>query len=144
MGGPHFRAGVVAVVQDQFGNVMAFERREPRGAWQLPQGGIHAGELPEDAAWRELKEETALGRKQVNLVGEYPDWTVYQWPSRTKYAGRIGQAHRWFFFQVRNDAVVPQPDGKEFVAWKWMTPTELIDQLVDFRRGPYRQVFGTR
>ena len=41
-----FRAGVVAVVTDASGQVMAFERGDLPGAWQLPQGGIDVGETP--------------------------------------------------------------------------------------------------
>ena len=58
MAKPHFRAGVVAVVRRSDGQVMAFERADAPGAWQLPQGGIESGETPEQAAWRELREET--------------------------------------------------------------------------------------
>ena len=61
MAGPHFRAGVVAVVRRDDGLVMAFERADLPGQWQLPQGGLEAGESPVEAAWRELAEETGLG-----------------------------------------------------------------------------------
>src|SRR5687767_13981343 len=58
MAGHHFRAGVVAVVRRADGRVLAFERADLPGQWQLPQGGLDRGESPEQAAWRELEEET--------------------------------------------------------------------------------------
>lgn len=136
----HFRANVVTVVVDGNGHVMAFERSDVRDQWQLPQGGIQQGETPLEAAWRELEEETGLDGTQVSLVGEYPEWTVYEWPAGVRKNGRMGQVQRWFTFQVRSDDVTPEPDGVEFVDWKWCEPSWLIDQVVEFRRPSYRRV----
>ena len=61
MGCMHFRANVVAIVTDAKGRVMAFERSDVPGAWQLPQGGIDGGETPVEAAWRELGRGDRLG-----------------------------------------------------------------------------------
>ena len=139
----HFRAGVVAVVSDSTGRVMAFERGDIPGQWQLPQGGIDVGEEPLAAAWRELQEETGLGPDEVDLVGEFDDWTVYEWPRPVRQSGkRLGQAQRWFTFRVRDDGIEPTPDQDEFVAWQWVEPSWLIDQIVDFRRDVYRRVLG--
>ena len=142
MAKPHFRAGVVAVVRRSDGHVMAFERADAAGAWQLPQGGIESGETPEQAVWRELWEETGLTRRDVRLVEQRPAWTIYEWPVDMRSSDRIGQAHRWFVFEPVDDDITPRPDGSEFTAWRWMLPTELIDCVVEFRRGPYAQVLG--
>ena len=149
MAKPTFRAGVIIVVRRQDGQVLAFERGDHRGAWQLPQGGIDDGELPRHAAWRELAEETGLGPRHVRLIDEHPHWTVYEWPPEvaaqkrpTKVAGRLGQAHKWFVFEALHDDVAPVPDGDEFVAWKWTTPPDLIAEVAEFRRPGYEQVLG--
>lgn len=128
------------MVRRSDGQVLAFERGDVAGSWQLPQGGIDAGEEPTDAAWRELGEETGLGPAQVRLAGEHPEWTVYQYPDGLRRPGRLGQAQRWFFFAARHDDIEPIPDGHEFVAWRWMDPTDLVDEVVDFRRSSYRRV----
>ena len=143
MAKPHFRAGVVAVVRRSDGQVLAFERADAPGAWQLPQGGIESGETPEQAAWRELREETGLSRRDVRLVDQPPAWTIYEWPLDMRQSERIGQAHRWFFFEPLDGDVVPSPDGSEFSAWRWMSATDLIDCVVEFRTGPYVQVLGS-
>lgn len=149
MAKPSFRAGVIIVVRRPDGAVLAFERADTPGAWQLPQGGIDEGESARHAAWRELHEETGLGPADVRLVEEHPNWTVYEWPpdvarrkAASKSADRLGQAHKWFFFEPVGDDVVPQPDGVEFVAWKWTSPRELIDDVVEFRRPGYAQVLA--
>lgn len=142
MSGPSFRAGVVVVVRRSDGQVLAFERADVAGSWQLPQGGIDEGETPLDAAWRELGEETGLGPDDVRLAGEHPEWTVYAFPEHVRRPGRLGQAHRWFFFDVTDDEVEPTPDGHEFVDWRWMPPHELVERVVEFRRRSYRQVLG--
>ena len=136
----HFRANVVAIVIDRRDRVMAFERSDLPGEWQLPQGGIDTGETPEQAAWRELTEETGLTADDVDLVVEFDEWTAYAWPDGVRKNGRLGQVQRWFTFRVRSDDVEPRPDGVEFTSWKWVGREQLVDEVVEFRRPSYRRV----
>lgn len=146
-----FRAGVVIVVRRDDGHLLAFERKEPRGAWQLPQGGIDPGETPVDAAWRELGEETGLDSTHVRMVDELTDWIAYEWPEHIRRDDPVrGQVQRWFLFGVVRDDhddghahhVTPRPDGHEFVAWKWITPHDLVDRVIDWRRPAYQRAFS--
>lgn len=143
MAGQHFRAGVVVVVRHpDRRRVLAFERADAAGSWQLPQGGIEPGEEPVEAAWRELHEETGLGEAEVIARAEYPEWVAYEWPAdlRTGDGRRRGQVQRWFLFDALDGAVEPRPDGSEFVAWQWVEPTWLIDHVIEWRRPAYRRV----
>jgi putative (di)nucleoside polyphosphate hydrolase len=46
--------------------------------WQMPQGGIDAGEDPWPAALRELREETNI--RSVEKLGEIEEWLTYDIP----------------------------------------------------------------
>lgn len=140
MANMHFRANVVAIVTNDAGDVMAFERSDLPGQWQLPQGGLDDDESPVDAAWRELKEETGLSSKHVDLVDEFDEWTAYEWPDGPRKNGRMGQVQRWFTFQVEHDDVEPEPDGVEFNDWKWVRREWLVENAVGFRQPSYRRV----
>ena len=42
-------------------------------ATQMPQGGIDEGEIPVEAAWREMYEEVGLTPKTAELIAETPE-----------------------------------------------------------------------
>jgi putative (di)nucleoside polyphosphate hydrolase len=46
--------------------------------WQMPQGGIDAGEDPWPAALRELHEETNIS--SIRKLDEIADWLAYDLP----------------------------------------------------------------
>ena len=85
-----FRANVGIILYNPAGQVLAFERADRPGQWQLPQGGLGKNEEPLAAALRELEEETGLRPSQVELVGEHPRWLAYELPpeARRKKTGR--------------------------------------------------------
>jgi putative (di)nucleoside polyphosphate hydrolase len=144
-----FRAGVVAVVRHpDRSRILVFERLDSPGSWQLPQGGIEQGEQPIEAVWRELGEETGLGEADVVARAEYPEWVAYEWPEAAR-AGigrdgkRLGQVQRWFLFDALDAAIEPVPDGREFGAWRWAEPEEMIAHVPEWRRAAYAKVLTT-
>jgi putative (di)nucleoside polyphosphate hydrolase len=133
------------------GRRIAEDDSEMAGAkklWQMPQGGIDAGEDPLPAARRELFEET--GMRSVSLLGEAPGWINYDLPREVlgiALKGKFrGQTQKWFAFRFEGDeseiAINPPPGGHtpEFDAWAWKPMAELPDLIVPFKRKVYEEV----
>jgi 8-oxo-dGTP diphosphatase len=64
---------VDAVVFDDAGRLLLIKRKSPpfQGSYALPGGFVEYGETVEEAARRELKEETGVTAKTQQLVGIY-------------------------------------------------------------------------
>ena len=122
---------------------------ETGAPWQMPQGGIDAGEDALAAARRELFEETNV--TSIDLIAEAPGWIYYDLPDdllgkflKGKYRG---QRQRWFAFRFTGeeseiDVLAPGGGGfhAEFGAWRWEDLIKTPDIIVDFKRDAYRQV----
>jgi len=116
--------------------------------WQMPQGGIDAGEEPLPAALRELHEET--GMRSVSLLAEAPEWINYDLPRDLvgiALKGKFrGQTQKWFAFRFEGDeseiAINPPPGGHEaeFDDWGWKPMQALPELIVPFKRPLYVQV----
>ena len=57
---------------DDRGRVL-LQKRSDSGKWGFPGGAIELGETPEEAAIREVKEETGLDVQVETLIGIYTD-----------------------------------------------------------------------
>lgn len=119
-------------------------RRVGQDAWQFPQGGIDDNESPEDALFRELKEEVGLGPHQVEILGCTKGWLRYRLPKR--YVRRncqplcIGQKQRWYLLRLlcdENDFCFDQCDKPEFDHWRWVHYWRPIRDVVYFKRNVY-------
>ncbi len=142
MSGQYFRAGVGAVIFNHERRVLALERADVPGAWQLPQGGLEESEEPFLAVLREVSEETGISPANLDHLDTYPEPLAYELPAfaRSPKTGR-GQAQFWFLFRFDGgDDYIDLAAGGEFRAWKWMPFDRLIEATVDFRKPVYRKL----
>ena len=124
------------------------ERIDRPGAWQMPQGGIDDGEDTEAAALRELEEEIGVQAKDVELLGRTADWILYNLPDELKgkvWGGKYaGQKQIWFKLRLLADdgSINIQTKHPEFSRWKWSSPQDVLDEIVDFKRTVYQAVLS--
>ena len=101
----------VGIVLIKKGKIFAGQRLDYKSsAWQMPQGGIEDNELPKDAAFRELKEETGIKKKHIKIILESKNWLRYDLPEELiskLWNGKFrGQKQKWFameFFGTDTD-----------------------------------------
>jgi len=139
----YFRAGVGAVIANRYGQVLACERTDARGSWQFPQGGLKKDESPAQAVLREVREETGIRKRDLELLDAYPQPLAYELPPEywSPKRGR-GQALYWFLFRLRDaDVPIDLEIAGEFCAWRWMGFEELTRVTPEFRRPAYRQIY---
>ena len=144
-----YRANVGIVLMNQQKKLFIAKRRYQSG-WQFPQGGIHLGETPENAMYRELLEETGLTKNDTELLSESNNWYQYKIPKkhlRTLKKGKpfvIGQKQKWFLLKLTGAdkaiSLTSPSKFQEFDSWKWVDPALPAKQVIRFKQHVYEQV----
>ena len=141
-----FRPNVGIMLANDRGQLLWARRVGGHNAWQFPQGGISAGESPEEALYRELHEEVGLARESVEVLGSTRSWLRYRLPRRFIREGQvplcIGQKQKWFLLRMlEEDTAVHLDlnDKPEFDRWKWVSYWYPLNQVISFKREVYRR-----
>ncbi len=115
-------AGGVVVVDSKFVSIVR------KGIPDLPKGHIEKGESPEQAALREVEEETGIGK--LRIVKELPStWHCYlehdEWTLKRTY---------WYLMESE-ETIQPKPQTEEGI-----TEIKLIgnEEIEDFLKNTYR------
>ncbi len=142
-----FRYNVGIVICNRVGQVL-WARRIGQNSWQFPQGGIDQGETPEQAMYRELREELGLNQDDVTLLAQTKYWLKYKLPKRLVHSDThpvcIGQKQRWFLLlltqEKEHSIAFDRTDDAEFDGWRWVSYWYPIRQVISFKREVYRRV----
>lgn len=137
-----FRASVGALILNGQDKVLAVERHDLRGAWQLPQGGRKIGEQPLESIQREIKEEIGIEKEKLKVIVEVPGLFAYELPEafQKKKTG-LGQVQRWYVFRfMGTDKKDIKVDKNEIKNYEWTTMDILISRAISFRIQIYKDL----
>ena len=122
-----YRLGVGLVIINYQDKIFTGRRLDSTKAWQMPQGGIDNNEIPIEAAYREMFEETGIEKSKVALLKQSKLWYRYD---------------LWFLFKfigIDDDINIHTKD-QEFSHWKWSNKTDMLDSIVPFKKSLYHAV----
>ena len=136
-----YRSNVGIMMVNDKGFVFVGQRLDNnQNAWQMPQGGIDAGEEPEIAAYRELLEETGVKKQDVQFVASSSRWLSYDLPEDLipiLWNGEFrGQKQKWFLFKFLGEDgdINIATEHPEFSKWKWISKENLLKEVVPFKK----------
>ncbi|MDD5751419.1 MAG: NUDIX domain-containing protein [Candidatus Peribacteraceae bacterium] len=116
--------------------ILILHKPRKRDSWQLPQGGVEAGESVPEAALRELKEEAGM---EVSMIGQSGIVYQYEYPAsyrRFRPDNVRGQRIAFIFANVGREVPV-NVDGKEIDGFVWARPEDIPRYI---RRKQYLQI----
>ncbi len=141
-----YRRNVLGIFINPEWKVLAVERSDVPGAWQLPQGGIERGESEEQAFFREMSEELGVPQDAIEILDSMPEYVIYDFPDwvrqRSDWLNEYkGQKQRVFLARLANgvEPSIERSDG-ENRAFKWVELDSLIDSVVEFKRDAYKKI----
>lgn len=140
---PNVAAIIVSEHYPQEKQIFIAERSDLAGVWQFPQGGIDEGETPQEALFRELKEE--IGTNKVEIVAEYPEWISYDFPAHVaaKMAPFSGQKQRYYLVRLKKNAKIDlDTKHPEFKRYEFVGLEELNGKIAHFKKPIYEEVIS--
>jgi len=123
-----FTASAGVVILNSKGEILLLDHQiRPGNGWGIPGGFIDRGEQPEEAAVREVLEETALELDSLELV----DF-------------RTRETHIEFLYRARANGI-PKIDGSEILGFEWfkadLLPQEMPQSQRDRIKGAVKDWF---
>lgn len=139
-----YRPNVAFILANAQGRVF-LARRAGSEAWQFPQGGVDPCESPQDALYRELREEIGLDSGSVKIIASTRRWLKYRVPEPfRRYSSRqafVGQRQKWYllrFLGNPGEIRLDREQSPEFDQWNWVSYWYPLRCIIDFKR----QVYG--
>ena len=140
-----YRPCVGIMLINDNGHIFGGQRIDNRAeAWQMPQGGIDAGEDVKTACFREMREE--IGTDKADVLSIHPEWLNYDIPlplaDRLWGGSYRGQSQKWVALRYtgQDSDINIATEEPEFFSWQWMSPADLIQLAVPFKRPVYEDI----
>ncbi len=142
-----YRSGVGIMIINKDRKIFVGKRIDNNSdAWQMPQGGLDAGEHEDAAMIRELREETGIKSENIKLIKKSDTYHYYNLPYKLQkkfWGGKyLGQKQKWYLVEFLGDeaAINIKTEDPEFSEWKWAEKSEVVESIVSFKREMYEEV----
>lgn len=139
----------VGIILVNWKNEVFWGKRINQHSWQFPQGGIKSGESPEEAMFRELREEVGLSAEHVRILGRTRGWLRYdvpdQWIRREWRGNYKGQKQIWYLLKLVGrdcDVSLRASSHPEFDAWRWNAYWVPLESVIEFKRDVYQRALA--
>ncbi|MBE6827119.1 MAG: NUDIX domain-containing protein [Ruminococcaceae bacterium] len=121
--------GSVVIITDTDGRILLQKRTHPKGRWGLPGGLMELGESCEETAVREVREETSLEVRNLELFGVYSGKDYF-------CTGETGD--EWYVIVIaytcKDFSGQPKISDGESEELRWFLPSEIPESLANSHR----------
>jgi len=101
-----------------------------RGKWDLPKGKTETHETSEEAALREVKEETGISNLTIDKSIS-STWHIYRSPYKHSKGEWILKETKWYSMTATGDESLSPETGEDIEEARWFTMEELDDILAN-------------
>lgn len=108
--------------------LLLLSRLTKRPLWEFPKGGVDAGETVEQAALRELREETGLSGDDIRMVPEFQHREEYRFSSG-KGEGRVLIRKEVTYFLAEALTLEVRLSAHEASKYAWLPLDEAIRKI---------------
>ena len=138
------RNGVGVIIFNKNKKIFVGKRKDnPVDKWQMPQGVLMRRDYF-SAMKRELEEETSI--INFKILKELEGFFEYELPENLIgiiWKGQFrGQKQKWFIAEYlgEDSEINLNTKNPEFIEWKWISPDELPNVIVDFKKNMYKKL----
>lgn len=149
----NYRKGVGIVLINDKKDIFIAKRIDSKGNnWQMPQGGIDEKESVEQAALRELYEETNI--LKVSIISKTKNWQYYTFPKKVNNTfyekdalkkRYFGQKQIWFLMKSLDSSFsevnLSKSKFPEFEDWQWSGKEYILSNVIYFKKSLYKKIF---
>ncbi|MBT8123886.1 MAG: dihydroneopterin triphosphate diphosphatase [Gammaproteobacteria bacterium] len=117
---------VLVLVYTQAGEVLMLRRKYPSDFWQSVTGSLEWDENPQQAAIRELQEETGISEQELHDCQYSQNFEIYSiW--RDRYAPGVTENQEHVFSLELTDKVDIQLDPREHEEYIWLSKQKALE-----------------
>ncbi len=117
---------VLVLVYTQAGEVLMLRRKYPSDFWQSVTGSLEWDENPQQAAIRELQEETGISEQELHDCQYSQKFEIYSiW--RDRYAPGVTENQEHVFSLELTDRVDIQLDPREHEEYIWLSKHKALE-----------------